>query len=82
MRTIYDGKIILGDLNRQSLEDILRGERFRRLRDAHKNGDFSEFPFCSSCDQLNRREDVLVYTNIKDVKVDTTNTGLFALKIG
>jgi hypothetical protein len=76
----YDSKIILGDLNRQTLHDVLHGERYEALRCAHTSGEFTAFPFCDNCDQLNKREDVLVYTTIKDSVVGATNTTYFDLK--
>jgi len=76
----YDSSIILGDLNTQSLAEVLRGERYNALRRAHASGDFAAFPFCDCCDQLQRREDVLVYTTIKGSKVGATNTNYFELQ--
>jgi hypothetical protein len=76
----YNNVVTLGDLNKQSLKEIMKGEKYNKLRQAHANGDFSEFPFCNSCDQLNKREDVLIYTNIKDSSVGKTNTNYFELK--
>lgn len=76
----YDSKMILGDLNTQSIQEVFRGDEYNKLRRAHEQGDFSEFPFCNVCDQLNKREDVLVYTNIKNAKVGATNTTYFEVK--
>jgi len=76
----YDSRMILGDLNKQTVHEVFSSERYNQLRQAHKEGNFSEFPFCSVCDQLNKREDVLVYTNIKKAKVGSTNTIYFDLE--
>jgi len=76
----YDSRIILGDLNKQTVYEVLSGEKYNQLRQAHKEGNFSKFPFCNVCDQLNKRDDVLVYTNIKKSKVGATNTTYFDLK--
>jgi hypothetical protein len=76
----YDSRMILGDLNKQTLEEVFRGEEYNKIRIAHKENDFSKFPFCYVCDQLNKREDVLIYTNIKHAKVGATNTTYFDLK--
>ena len=59
----YDGKMILGDVRYQSIPDILRGEAYDALRQDHAIGDFSNHPYCSSCDQLVEHSDALVYTN-------------------
>jgi len=76
----YDSRIILGDLTRMTLHDVLHGDAYERLREAHSDGNFKDFPFCNLCDQLNKREDVLVYTTIKDAAVGATNTTYFNLK--
>jgi len=75
----YDSRMILGDLNKQTLAEVFRGQSYEELRQAHREGDFSKFPFCNVCDQLNKREDVLVYTNIGNSKVGATNTTYFDL---
>lgn len=76
----YDSRMILGDLNKQTIHDVLHGEKYDALRRAHREGNFSDFPFCDVCDQLNKREDVLVYTTIKNCAVGVTNTTYFDLK--
>ena len=76
----YDSKIVLGDLNKQTLHEVVKGDRFNALRCAHTEGDFKEFPFCDVCDQLRKRDDVLVYTTIKNSKVGATNTTYFDLE--
>jgi len=76
----YDSRIVLGDLKKQTLHEVLRSEKYNELRRAHKEGDFSKFPFCSVCDQLNKREDVLVYTTIGNAKVGATNTTYYDLQ--
>lgn len=75
----YDSRIILGNLKEQSIGEVFRSREYEALRRAHTAGDFSNFSFCDGCDQLNKREDVLVYTNIKEAKVGTTNTTYFDL---
>ncbi|MFH1790720.1 MAG: radical SAM/SPASM domain-containing protein [Candidatus Omnitrophota bacterium] len=76
----YDSRIVLGDFNKETLKDILKGEKYERLRRAHASGNFGAYPFCDSCDQLHKRADVLVYTNIKNSKVGATNTAYFDLE--
>ncbi|MFA6142126.1 MAG: radical SAM/SPASM domain-containing protein [Candidatus Omnitrophota bacterium] len=76
----YDGRIILGDLNKQSLHEVMHDPRYDALREAHKKGEFDKYGFCNGCDQLYKREDVLVYTNIKGSRVGATNTTYFDLQ--
>ena len=70
----YNSSIVLGDLNKNTLHEILHSERYAALRDAHGRGEFGGFPFCDSCDQLIHMPEVLVYTTIKASKVGTSNT--------
>lgn len=70
----YNSNIVLGDLNRQSLYEVLTGDLYNRFRKAHAEGDFSLYPFCDSCDQLLKRDDVLIFTTIKEAKVGAVNT--------
>ncbi len=76
----YNSRMILGDFKEQTLGEIFRGEKYDKIRRAHIEGNFSEYPFCDVCDQLNKREDVLVYSNIGNAKVGATNTDYFDLK--
>jgi hypothetical protein len=80
----YNGEMILGDLNKNSLKEILHNERFQSLRDAHNSGDFKAIPLCDNCDQLNKRPDAMVYSNRHNRSsteaVKRTNTFFFDLK--
>jgi radical SAM protein with 4Fe4S-binding SPASM domain len=76
----YNNAIVLGDVTSQTVEDVLKGEQFNQLRDAHTNKEFEKFPFCDSCDQLYKCEDALVFTTIKTSKVGKTNTNNFELE--
>lgn len=58
----YDSKIVLGDLKNHSLSEVLHSESYNALRRAHQEGDFSKFAFCNLCDQLNKNDDILVYS--------------------
>ena len=72
----YDSKIVLGDPRRQRLGDILHSPEYESLRSAHSRRDFSKFPLCDGCDQLNRKDDVLIYSTIKEARVGAIyNTG-------
>jgi len=44
----YEGEIILGDLNNNSLEEIINNEKYRLIRKNHSSGSFLEK--CSQCD--------------------------------
>lgn len=75
----YDSRVVLGDLTKQTLEEVVTGPEYERLRAAHREGRFSEYPMCDSCDQLHKDDSALVYTNIEGMAVGTTCSGLFKL---
>jgi len=58
-------QIPLGNLNTQTIEEIYRGETYRKLRKAHRNGDFGKY-ICQYCDQTNSDADVLLYASNKE----------------
>ncbi len=61
----YDGKLLLGDLKTQTLDEIFSSPAYNELKYRHDNGDYigSVFP-CKDCDQ--RIEyDGLIYSTIK-----------------
>lgn len=70
----YNSNIVLGDLKKESLRDIITGNSYACLRDAHARGDFSSYPFCNSCDQLIKNNEVLIFTTIEKAKVGAMNT--------
>lgn len=79
----YNNQIVLGNAFEETVPDILRGERYEALREAHKNGDFGRFPYCDQCDQLLEHADALVYTNRHNLPpeeaVKLSNTDLYNL---
>ena len=70
----YNSEIVLGDLNHNSLYQVLTGRPYEQFRRAHDDGQFYLYPFCDSCDQLQKREDVLVFSTIQDQRVGSVNT--------
>lgn len=49
----YDGKCILGDLNKQSLKEIWNSKEMKRLRKEHIKNDFSKNRLCKNCMEKN-----------------------------
>lgn len=74
----FNGKLLLGDLKTQSLEEIFQGEAFLKLRTCHQEGDFvGKGYICEVCDQLNaNKEDVLIYSSNFSIeeRVEMTST--------
>lgn len=48
----FDGKIILGDLKKESVSEIWNGEKYNKFRQLHKNRDYESIPVCLNCDKL------------------------------
>lgn len=76
----YNNAIVLGDVSKNTVEEVLKGEKFSALRDAHDDKEFEKFPFCDSCDQLYRCDDALIFTTIKDSEIGRTNTNQHELE--
>lgn len=45
----YDGKCIVGDLNKQSIKDIWTGNLLTNIRKSHLNGIRESIPLCKGC---------------------------------
>lgn len=48
----FDGRMVLGDLNRQSMADVWRGQRYAKFREIHRNRQYEKLPVCLNCDRL------------------------------
>ncbi len=70
----YNSTIVLGDLNTHSLYEVLTGKGYEDFRKAHDVGSFHLYPYCDNCDQLQKREDVLVYSTIEQSRVGALNS--------
>ena len=79
----YNNQIILGNAFEQPILEILCGERYEDLRDAHERGEFHRFPYCDQCDQLLEHSDAILYTNRHNLPaqdaVKLSNTDLYDL---
>lgn len=53
-------EIPVGNMNTQTIEEVYRGEPYRKLRAAHRAGKFDDYA-CRNCDQTNFNPDVLLY---------------------
>ena len=82
----YNNQIPLGNAFETPIPDILNGERYSLLRQAHRDGEYWRFPYCDQCDQLLPHEDALVYTNKHNLPaaeaVKLSNTDLYNLADG
>ncbi len=45
----YDDRMIIGDLNNESIRQVWTGEKLKKYRKIHINGDFNMIPLCKNC---------------------------------
>lgn len=45
----YDGKVVLGDLKKESLKQIWNGQKMKELRKQHLENDFKDNSLCAGC---------------------------------
>ncbi len=45
----YDGKLIIGDLKKQNLEDVWKSKIIMNIRSSHLKSEFKEVPLCDRC---------------------------------
>jgi len=75
-----NGELTVGDTNKESIEDILKGERFNEIRRKHASGDLSGL-ICERCDQLNFEDtSPLLYSTI-DNEINKTSSTKFKLHV-
>ena len=77
----YNGKIVVGDTNKESIYGILKGAKFKAIREKHRSGNLYDLP-CENCDQLNIGNDnPLLYSNRDpERKINCTSSTKFTLK--
>lgn len=51
----YDGSLVVGDIRRHSLAEVLHGEPMHAIQRAHAAGDVSAYPLCSTCFMVDSR---------------------------
>ena len=46
----YDGKVILGNVNEQSIHSIFNSAKYKEAREVHLKGEFEKIPICLKCE--------------------------------
>ena len=59
---LTNNELVLGDTYKNTIEEILKGDKYARLRHAHSTGNMAGLP-CERCDQLNIGDNPLLYSN-------------------
>lgn len=47
----WNHSTILGNLKKQTIEEIWKGEKLKKIREAHVKGEFYKIPLCSGCNK-------------------------------
>jgi radical SAM protein with 4Fe4S-binding SPASM domain len=46
---MYDGQVVMGDVNEQSIHEIYNGETYRAMRQCHLDGRAADLDICNGC---------------------------------
>ena len=80
----YNNQIVLGNAFETPIMEVLGGEKYEDLRDAHRKGEFFRYSYCDQCDQLLEHDDALIYSNRHNLPnseaVKLSNTDLYNLE--
>ena len=81
---ITDAEIVLGDIYKDTIEDILKGDKYNKLRQRHENGDLAGLP-CEHCDQMfiyDESNNPLLYSSRdKNKQINCTSSTKFKLEV-
>jgi wyosine [tRNA(Phe)-imidazoG37] synthetase (radical SAM superfamily) len=66
----FHGKLLLGDLNTQSLHEIFESPIYKKLEACHTTGIYTDDILCKECEQRNKnKEEACIYSSkYKDIK--------------
>jgi len=59
----YNHNIVVGNINQNSLTDILNSKKIQKLQSMNKDKTILNYKYCKNCDQLYDRSEALVYTS-------------------
>ena len=77
----FNSQLIIGDMKKDTLHDVLHSEAYRRIKRAHSANEFKGL-ICFKCCQTNFDPTVLVYASNKDRAVGKENSSLIDLREG
>jgi len=71
----FNHKLVVGNLNSQSLRDVLEGAELTRVKQIHEQAAFDGCGLlCDGCDQIFDRKDALIYSSNAERKIDQPTT--------
>jgi radical SAM protein with 4Fe4S-binding SPASM domain len=47
----WNHSTVLGNLKKQTIEEIWKGDKIKKIKEAHVKGEFSKIPLCSGCNK-------------------------------
>ncbi len=66
----HEAESVLGHTSEKSIEQVLTGEAYEKLREAHRQQDFDSVSYCKDCDFLYNDPEVLVWSNDTSARTD------------
>lgn len=76
----FNGEMVVGNTYENSIEEILKSQKFNAIRRAHETGCLVGLP-CVTCDQLNENDNPLLYSSIDpECKTGKTSSTKFELE--
>ncbi len=48
----FDGKMVLGDLTKETVAGVWLGRKYTKFRSIHEKGEYEKLPICNNCDKL------------------------------
>ena len=77
---LTNAEVVLGNTYKNTLEQIIKGEKYKEFRDCHENGQLGQLP-CATCDQLNIGDSPLLYSTVdKACSIGRTSSTKFNLE--
>ena len=76
----FNKEMIVGDLNHQSISDVLKSDKIKEIQEKHRNNDFQGL-LCDKCDQTVKDDSVLVYKSNPKRVVGQSNSSLYVYKM-
>ena len=75
----FDGKLVVGNTYKNTIEEILKGSNFKFIRKRHETGNVKGL-ICETCDQLNEGDTSLLYSTLDpSCGINKTSSAKFSL---
>ena len=61
----YHGELYVGDIRKETFEEIMEGEGLQKMQAAHESGDLSAYPPCNDCFRPDKRLDEIFNSTVQ-----------------